>query len=105
MRGEKRGAALLALAGGVMAIAWSAIFVRWAKIPGISSAFYRTAMASVVLWPLVILFRRGRGGLTARTFWVTSLGRSSAGSSGRLGNDGGGRRAIRGGTAVSVRCL
>jgi len=67
-------AALLALAGGVLAIAWSAIFVRWAKMPGISSAFYRTALASVVLWPLVLLLRRGRGGLTRRTFWVAGLG-------------------------------
>jgi drug/metabolite transporter (DMT)-like permease len=74
MRGERRGAALLALAGGVLAIAWSAIFVRWAKIPGVSSAFYRTAMASAVLWPLLLMVRRGRGGMTARTFWVTSLG-------------------------------
>lgn len=74
MRTERRGAALLALAGGVMAIAWSAIFVRWAKIPGISSGFYRTAIASLLLLPLVILLRRGRGGLTARTFWVTCLG-------------------------------
>lgn len=64
----------MALAGGVLAIAWSAIFVRWAKIPGISSAFYRTAIASALLWPLVLLLRRGRGGLTRRTFWVTSLG-------------------------------
>lgn len=74
MGGEKRAAALLALAGGVLAIAWSAIFVRWAKIPGISSAFYRTAIAALVLWPLLLIFRRGRGGLTARTFWITSLG-------------------------------
>lgn len=64
----------MAVAGGVLAIAWSAIFVRWAKMPGISSAFYRTAMAALVLWPLLLALRRGRGGLTARTFWMTTLG-------------------------------
>lgn len=74
MGGERRAGALLALSGSIVAISWSAIFVRWAKMPGISSAFYRTAIAAAVLWPLVLLLRRGRGGLTARTFWITSLG-------------------------------
>ncbi len=41
----------LALAGGVIGIAWAAIFVKWAGVPGAPSAFWRLAFASVVLLP------------------------------------------------------
>ena len=44
-----------ALAGGVVAIAWSAIFVRWTGMPGVASAFYRMTIAAVVLWPALLL--------------------------------------------------
>lgn len=75
MRSENQPGALLALAGGVVAISWSAIFVRWAKIPGISSAFYRTVIATVALWPLLLIFPRARGSrLTPWSFWMTILG-------------------------------
>jgi drug/metabolite transporter (DMT)-like permease len=74
MQGENRAGALGALAGGVLAISWSAIFVRLTKMPGVSSAFYRTAIAAVVFWPLLLIFRRSRGGLTPRTLWMTALG-------------------------------
>lgn len=43
--------AYAALAGAVVAIAWSAILVRWADIPGSASAFYRVLIASCVLLP------------------------------------------------------
>ena len=43
--------AYAALAGAVVAIAWSAILVRWADIPGSSSAFYRVLVALCVLLP------------------------------------------------------
>lgn len=46
-----RWVAYLALAGAVLAIGWSAIFVRWADIPGSSSAFYRVFIAAAVLLP------------------------------------------------------
>src|SRR5579864_1813694 len=46
-----------ALACGVIAIAWSAIFVRWARMPGITSAFYRMAFAAGVLWIILVLSR------------------------------------------------
>jgi len=79
MRKESRVAALLALAGGVLAISWSAIFVRWAKMPGVASAFYRTLIATVVLWPLLPFIgseRRGRARqpLTRRTIWIAVAG-------------------------------
>jgi len=74
MRTERRFAALLALAGGILAISWSAIFVRWAKMPGVSSAFYRTLTATIVLWPLLPFLRTARHGITRRTFWIVVAG-------------------------------
>lgn len=49
-----------ALACGVIAIAWSAIFVRWAKMPGVASAFYRMAIAAFALWALLLFVRKRR---------------------------------------------
>ena len=43
--------AYLALLAAVAGIAWSAILVRWAGVPGASSAFYRVLVAGVVLIP------------------------------------------------------
>ena len=43
--------AYAALAAAVVAVAWSAIFVRWADIPGSASAFYRVLIAACVLLP------------------------------------------------------
>ena len=74
MREEKRVAALLALAGGVLAISWSAIFVRWAKMPGAASAFYRTLIATFVLWPLLPFAGRVSRPVTRRTFWIAMAG-------------------------------
>lgn len=48
-----------ALAIGVVSIAWSAIFVRWAVgVSGPASAFYRALIATVVLLPVWLLRRR-----------------------------------------------
>jgi drug/metabolite transporter (DMT)-like permease len=38
-----------------VAIAWSAIFVRWTAMPGITSAFYRMLIGAIVLWPMLLL--------------------------------------------------
>jgi drug/metabolite transporter (DMT)-like permease len=43
-----------------VAIAWSAIFVRWANMPGVASAFYRMAIAAAVLWALLPFARNRR---------------------------------------------
>jgi drug/metabolite transporter (DMT)-like permease len=40
-----------ALAIAVAGIVWSAFFVRWAEVPGTTSAFYRVLLASCVLVP------------------------------------------------------
>jgi drug/metabolite transporter (DMT)-like permease len=74
MRTEHRLTALAALAGGVITISWSAIFVRWARMPGVSSAFYRMLIGLLVLWPILIFSRKRLGGLTRRTFWITAAG-------------------------------
>src|SRR3954470_7428388 len=50
--------AYLALAGAIAGIAWSAILVRWADVPGVVSAFYRVLVAGAVLVPWRLL----RGG-------------------------------------------
>ena len=40
-----------ALLGAILGISWSAVFVRWAGIPGPASAFYRVLIAAAVLVP------------------------------------------------------
>jgi drug/metabolite transporter (DMT)-like permease len=47
----RQAPAYLALAAAVAGIAWSAILVRWAGVPGASSAFYRVLVAGAVLVP------------------------------------------------------
>jgi drug/metabolite transporter (DMT)-like permease len=43
--------AYAALLVAISGIAWSAIFIRWAALPGPSSAFYRVFIAALVLVP------------------------------------------------------
>jgi drug/metabolite transporter (DMT)-like permease len=74
MRTEKRLGALAALAAAVMAISWSAIFVRWARMPGVSSAFYRTLIAAPVLWAVVPVLGRARPRLSRNTIWIAVAG-------------------------------
>ena len=74
MQTERRVTAFLALGGGVISISWSAIFVRWANMPGTCSAFYRTLIASVVLWALFPFLRNKHRRLSRRSFWITVAG-------------------------------
>src|SRR3954463_4805421 len=57
--------AYIALALGVFAIGWSALFVRWSGVPGWTSAFWRLAIAQVVFVPWA-LSRRGSQPAPAR---------------------------------------
>jgi drug/metabolite transporter (DMT)-like permease len=66
--------AYAALAVGVISIAWSAIFVRWTQMPGITSAFYRVLFAAVTLWPFLLFVRRDRLRLKRPTLWLAALG-------------------------------
>jgi drug/metabolite transporter (DMT)-like permease len=75
---------------GVVAVSFSAIFIRLAEAPALTIAFYRTGMAAAMLVPLVMLRRRQEvrglsrrqigiallaGGMLALHFalWITSL--------------------------------
>jgi drug/metabolite transporter (DMT)-like permease len=51
--------AFAALALGVFAIGWSALFVRWSAVPGWTSAFWRMTIAQLVFVPWA-LAARGR---------------------------------------------
>jgi drug/metabolite transporter (DMT)-like permease len=55
--------AYAALVVAVAGITWSAIFVRWAGVPGTASAFYRVVIAGAILVPWWLL--RGRGESTS----------------------------------------
>jgi drug/metabolite transporter (DMT)-like permease len=66
-----RGYATLAL--GVVAIAWSAIFVRWTGMPGVASAFYRMAIAAVVLWVVLSVSGMRWARVPASAVWLAIL--------------------------------
>ena len=63
----------------VLGISWSAIFIRWAGVPGPSSAFYRVLIAGMVLVPLWIGTFATRSRAKVRTgdvrgVWLAVLG-------------------------------
>jgi len=62
------------LAIGVVAIAWSAIFVRWTVMPGIASAFYRMFIGAVVLWPMLLLSGVKLKGVSRGAWMLAALG-------------------------------
>jgi drug/metabolite transporter (DMT)-like permease len=70
----RTGKAYSALALGVVAIAWSAIFVRWTQVPGIVSAFYRMFIAAVVMWPVVLLSKLRLAAISRNTYLLAVLG-------------------------------
>src|SRR6476660_6911053 len=55
------GRAYAALALGVFAIGWSALFVRWSGVPGWTSAFWRMALAQIVFVPWAAASRSAYG--------------------------------------------
>lgn len=68
---NRRWIAYCALAVAVLGITWSAIFVRWAGVPGPASAFYRVLIAALVLVPW--LAARGPRRLPSRRAAVLAL--------------------------------
>ena len=66
--------AYAALAAGVVAISWSAIFVRWTHMPGVSSAFYRVLIAAVLVVPVALSSKGGARPMSRRTWWLAGLG-------------------------------
>lgn len=73
MWSEQTGKSYGALAVGVVTISWSAIFVRWTQMPGITSAFYRMLIASVVLWPIFLLSKRRLPTVSRSAFGLAAL--------------------------------
>jgi drug/metabolite transporter (DMT)-like permease len=63
----------LALATGVLCIAWSAIFVRWTDMPGPASAFYRMLIPAIVLVPTWFIGPRAPR-LNRKTLMVIAIG-------------------------------
>ena len=92
----------LALGIGVLALSFSAMFVRWADAPGPVTGFYRLLISTVVLTPLfvrrqlraapasmrVLLFPAIAGLFTAFdfAFWNSSLAFTTAANATLLGN-------------------
>jgi drug/metabolite transporter (DMT)-like permease len=63
----------LALALGIVCIALSAIFTRVAGVPGTVSAFYRVAIAAVILAvPFGTPATRRRGAVAPRVWWLAA---------------------------------
>jgi drug/metabolite transporter (DMT)-like permease len=48
----------LALAAGIIALGFSAMFVRWANVPGPVTGFYRNLFAIIILTPIALAKRR-----------------------------------------------
>lgn len=71
---RRRGLAYFVLALGIFGIGWSAIFVRWAGLPGAVSAFYRLALAQIVLIPCWVTTRRGSLPAMRTVRWTMVLG-------------------------------
>lgn len=72
MASDRRAYAALAL--GVVAIAWSAIFVRWTQMPGLASAFYRVCFAAAFLWPVLLSSGAKLRGIDRSTLRLAALG-------------------------------
>ena len=60
----------LALAVGILSLGFSALFVRWANVPGPVMGVYRLGIASLVMAPLFIWRRWGKARLTK---WALSF--------------------------------
>lgn len=99
---NKNTAAYLALAAGVLALSFSAMFVRWAEAPGPVTAFYRMFFSVFLLLPFfaprvkgnpsigrsAILFPLLAGAFTACDLglWTTALDYTTVSNATLLGN-------------------
>jgi drug/metabolite transporter (DMT)-like permease len=70
---SRRWLAYAALVLAVLGMTWSAIFVRWAGVSGPASAFYRVAVAAVVLLPWRAA-RRDLAPPSPRAAWLAVAG-------------------------------
>lgn len=73
MMGNKSIVAYLALGLGVLALSFSAMFVRWAEAPGPVTAFYRLFLSTVVLMPVFLWRNRRNSAVWSRALWFPLL--------------------------------
>jgi drug/metabolite transporter (DMT)-like permease len=64
----------LALAVGILSLGFSALFVRWANVPGPVMGVYRLGIASLVMVPLFIWRRWGKAHLSKSALFFALLG-------------------------------
>lgn len=99
---DRSSLAYLALALGVLALSFSAMFVRWADAPGPVTAFYRLFFSIFLLLPLFLPRAKSNGGIRSRsilfpllagvftafdlTLWTSSLSFTTAANATLLGN-------------------
>ncbi len=92
----------LALGFGILALGFSALFVRWANAPGPVIGFYRIGLSTLILFPFylvrrkkhvrltwkILVFPIAGGLLTAldHGFWNTAVNYTSAANATLLGN-------------------
>ena len=102
MMQNKSLAAYIALGAGILALSFSAMFVRWAEAPGPVTAFYRMFFSIFLLFPFfaprvkqspslkksAILFPILAGACTACDLglWTTALGYTTVSNATLLGN-------------------
>jgi len=102
MPGNKSLPAYLALGIGVLALSFSAMFVRWADAPGPVTAFYRLFFSIFLLLPFFLPRARSNASVTSRSvifpllagvftafdlaLWTSSLDYTTAANATLLGN-------------------
>ena len=65
--------AYLALGVGVLALSFSAMFVRWANAPGPVTAFYRLFFSVFLLLPFFLPRIKGNSAITSSAIWFPLL--------------------------------
>jgi len=94
--------AYLALGAGVVALSFSAMFVRWANAPGPVTAYYRMLISTAILLPLFVARARNNRALLSSSIifpllagfftacdlglWTTAVGYTTASNATLLGN-------------------
>src|SRR5215207_10970054 len=94
--------AYVALGAGVLALSFSAMFVRWANAPGPITAFYRLFFSIFLLFPFFLLRARHNPAVQTRSIlfpilagvftacdlalWTSSLSYTTAANATLLGN-------------------
>jgi drug/metabolite transporter (DMT)-like permease len=66
--------AYLVLTLGIFCIAFSAIFVKWSRLPGATTGFYRLAISSAVMLVPFLMRRSHRAPISSRVFGLAALG-------------------------------